>query len=546
MPAAWFARGTALLHANPRFEFLAHALAAVTCYVILGRLLARYGALPASDYAAGNLLQSLLTRVDTLPAYALVLLAMAALVWRRLLQPWTVLDGARLLRGAAMALVGVLLWYLLTLPYNFYFDSGYYPARVALAVCAALAWWRPIFLLPFLLLTHALLWQLTAVALGGSILAHKLHVVHGIEMILAAWMVRALLGGNRGDVIIFLLGCQVAGAYWTAFYAKVDLGWLSFGHLYYALPAAWTHGWLGFFSGAEIAALTRTLAALDWPMRVTVLLIEGGCLFLLARRGLGIALLGMLFFFHCAVFLLLGFLFWTWMVVDLVLIVLLWRGRSDGSGGGYATSAILLSVMLIGAAPWWSRAPVLGWFDTPVNYAYRWHLAHADGTKTELAPGWFGPYDDVFTMASFAYAASTHPVLVGPYGVTGDRAVARELHALTNAADMLAFEALHGQQRSDPPRAARLGRFVGTWLSHRGQKTEPLPWLVALAPPRQFWSFRGELSPPLGNVAAAVLTETTYHFDGHGVVAARELELLQVAPAAAGAPERMLPESANY
>ena len=118
-------------------------------------------------------------------------------------------------------------WHFSTYGYNYYLDQGHYLDRALLLVLAALVWWRPLFIYPFLLLAFALMWQLAEPGLGGSIFAHKLQVLHVLNLFAAFFVVHSVSGSGRTDVFLLLCCCLVATAYWVAALAKLDLNWIA-------------------------------------------------------------------------------------------------------------------------------------------------------------------------------------------------------------------------------------------------------------------------------------------------------------------------------
>lgn len=507
--------------------FVAQATLGLACFVVLHRIVTQLGSLPPAAYADGAISGDLLARLRPWMVIAGAAAVVFAVRSGALTAPWNALGQGRMLRLLAVVLAAFLSWPLLTLGFNAYFGHGYAFERVVLGLLVLLVAWRPVFLFPYVMLAGGLLFQLTAVPLGGSVLAHKLQVLNALEVVAAAWLAGALTGRARGDVPIFLLSCFVAGAYWTAIVAKLDLGWLSHGELYLAFPAAWSQGWLAFLSPEQVGTIAGSAALLDWPMRAGVLLLEGACLVLLWRRAFAIGVLAGLIVFHLAVFALLGFLFWTWIVLDIVLIAALVTYRPAPGRELHTPLRLALSVLLIAASPWWAEAPRLGWYDTRLNYAFTFEADTVDGQTVLLAPDYFRPYEDAFTMGGFAYLVESHGVLVGPYGVTKDVRVARALQGARDAADVFALESGLGTDSHDPERVRVFETFVRRVVAHRNDAGERWPWSAWLDPPPQFWSFHGERRPG-ADIATLRVVETTWLFDGARPRPLRRLEVARI------------------
>ena len=397
-------------------------------FVALDYVIARATHLSAQSYGRPYLFLELLARLGALKL-SLALIVLAVLVrYGRLLQPWGALEFGGRLRWFIVFLAALLAWPFSTYGYNFYFDQGHYADRALLVVLLALVWLRPVFIYPFVLLAYAVMWQLAEpVSIGGSVFAHKLQVLHVLNLFAAAFLLYAATGWNKTRDFLFLTCCLVAAAYWEAGLTKLKIDWLSYGHLYRLPLAAYAHGWLGFLDPEAVLGFARLLVWIDWPMRLIVLAIELGCLFFLWRRPLSAALLVAVVIFHAGVFALYGFLFWTWMLLDLALLVLLLRERRAERLGIYGRPQLLLSVLLIAAAAVWARPPQLGWFDTRLSYTYRFEAVGASGRHYPLPAQFFAPYEDAFTIAAFR--------LFGSAARRADRALCRDQKPRAGRAD---------------------------------------------------------------------------------------------------------------
>lgn len=194
--------------------------------------------------------------------------------------------------------------------------------------------------------------------------------------------------------------------------------------------AAYAHGWRVSFQPSEIVNLARMISWFDFPMMGFVFLTESAFLFILWRRSLAVVLLSAIMMFHLGVFFLYGYLFWTWILLNAALVILLARDRHKISIFGRPQLAI--SVVLIAFSSWWAHPSHLGWYDTRMTYTYRYEATGESGARYTIAPRFFEPYGDVFTMSNFGYLPTDHGMLVYPYGITTNRERAeRTLQART-------------------------------------------------------------------------------------------------------------------
>ncbi len=518
----------------PSTWLVARVLVALLAFVAIDRAVARLALLPAPAYAEPVLAVEILLRPGPVLLAVLAVLVGALARYGRLLARWSDFDHGARMRALVVFLALAMAWPFATFGYNHYFDQGYYLDRLALVALVAALWWRPVFIFPFVLLAYALMGQVAQPALGGSVFAHKLQVLHVLNLFAATLVLHAFSASRRSDTFWLLLCCLVAGAYWEAALAKWQLGWLSFGNLYQMPLAAYGHGWLAFVDADALVDFASALRVLDWPARIGVLAIESAALLFLWRRGVSVVLLIAYIVFHVGVFAAYRFLFWPWMALDAALLVVLWNDRRARELGIYTRRHFALSVLLVASAGVWAEPPHLGWFDTRVSHAYRLEALGESGRRYRLTPAYFSPYDEIFTMTSFAYL-SEHPVLVAPYGVTKSRALAEALERATTGEEVLALERESGRSRYDAARAAAWQDFVRRFVANRNASGERLAALGAVRPPPQFWSFAGaDAYSGQERLREVVVHERTLFFDGNRLQVVRDAVLARLPIPAAG------------
>lgn len=515
---------------RPRLLFLLHIGAVLAFFLPLDTFLTYSASLPAAAYREPALVLELARSIGVYKLAAITAAGLVLLRYGALAASWRALESGASLRLFVVFLCALIAWPFVTYGYNYYFDQSHLGERLVLLALVPLIWWRPLFVYPYLLLVYVLMHQLVEPSLGGStILAHKIHVLRVIGMFGSAFLVYALSGYRKAGALTFLICCQVAAAYWLPALAKIELGWLSGTHLQYILPAAYAHGWLSFLSPSEVARLAAAFAPVDLPARAAVLAVETACLFFLWRRSFSIALLLVVIVFHLGVFALYGFFFWTWIGLDLALLALLIATIPPRAGPVYGADRFVLSILLIGFGAFWARPPELGWYDTPLSYTYRLTARTSSGDEVRLHPRFFAPYEDIFTMGSFAYLSKEPRLPIGPYGVTYDTAARDLLNAARNEEDVFRVEKRTGLSRYDPDRAAAFHEFIRRFVANRNRRPARLSTVYAAHAPLQFWSFTGEI-PDLQNerVREIVVTEATTFFDGERLAVLREQEVARI------------------
>jgi hypothetical protein len=444
------------------------------------------GHLPQTSYFRPLIALELL-RNPGLIQFTLLLLVAGLLIWKRALalRYTDIVQGERW-RHLLLLIVSILAWIYVTYDYNRYYDQGHDWDRILVLVLAAAAVWRPVFLLPFILLVTALATQFDY-PIGGYSVAEQFVLVRILILFFAALLLQSLTRKPVSKTFVFLLLTLVASSYWWPGLGKLRLLWFTHGHIHLLLPAAYSSGWLAFWPPESIAAIVQFLARLNPLMVVFTLFAECGAILLLWRRSFALLLLVVWIAFHLGVVAVSGIFFWKWILLNLGLLWVLWRPSPDLLSPVFRREYFLLSVVLIGASHFWYDPMNLSWYDTPVNYAYRLEATGKSGQTYQLPPRFFAPYEYQFSLGSFGYLVS-EPRLGIVYGAIWERDVADKLLAVRTAAELFQLERERGRVRSDPRRAVRFEKFIQKSVSNLNAR-RTRPWFRLLPAPSQLLSF---------------------------------------------------------
>ncbi|NNF16910.1 MAG: hypothetical protein HKN70_09180 [Gammaproteobacteria bacterium] len=511
-------------------KFIFTVLAILFFYFIVERITGRALILDADHYRAPLLLPGIADRFGP----GLLLLAgvglIALAVIGKPLTAWQQLDSGQLLRQFILMLAVVIAWPLTTYGYNHYLDQAHAFDRAALLLCLLGLIWRPIFVLPFLIIAYGLLGQLIEPALGGTIIAHKTQVLRVLELFAAAFIVFALSGFRNTRHFVFLACCFVAAGYWIPAVAKLQLDWLSGNRIDFVPVTAYAHGWLGHLEPRQIVEFSKQLLVVNGPARFAVIILETAFLVFLFGRFLSYGLLLGAIVFHLCVFALFGFFFWTWIALDAALLYLLIRYYGNAATAPWARSQLWLSVALIGFGTYWAKPPALGWYETPLAYTYRIEAGLDNGETATLHPRFFAPYEDVFTMASFSYLTRDHARLVSAYGVTRDKSIKEALAQAQTAADVFALENQRNDVAYNPLRVDKFRYFLSEFIQHRNHNGDSGSGWYTLHSPLQFWSLRnGRKILADRKIRNLSVKEVTYFYNGETLETIREIEVLTMA-----------------
>lgn len=445
----------------------------------------------------------------------------------RVVSPWQSLQQGHRIRLFVCFVSFIVVWPAITLGYNYYFDQYFLVDRLVLALLFILLWWRPVFIYPLIVLTTLLLFQAKQPDLGGSIMAHKLQVINALYIFAGAFLVYIIFNARNLSVYVFLTCCYVASAYWLPAFTKIQLGWFDFGSLSHVPLASYAHGWLNFLAVEQVVNFSKFVEQIDLPLKLLVILFEAGSILFMLYRGISMLLLVCLITFHFAVFVLLGFFFWTWILLDVAVLILLFKDRKLNSFRIYNKPYFIISIPLIFFCQYWANPPALAWFDTRASYTFELQAETDSGEKMAIPPEYFRPYEDVFTMQAFNYLVKQHNQLLGPYGVTNNRKIANDLEQPLSAAQFLEMEREDGHNYYNEKRKKQFNEFVLLFIQNRNKRVNtPLLEWESFAPPKQFWGDNSELKNLDGKIIKQVtIVGKTTLFDDEQVEIIRQIEL---------------------
>lgn len=415
----------------------------------------------------------------------LVIVALAALLlarWRSVWVRWVEVDPGGRIRAISFACAGVLGWMYSTYAWNHYLGVGHWVDRLLLGSLAIAIFWRPVFVFPFLFTLWPLLGQFQ-IPLGGFSWAVA-YLPARILLLLATLFLWGIVRRQWYCAEFwFLLLCLVAGHYFTPGLGKLKNGWLVYDHIYYLLPNTYANGWLGFLSETRISQITRLLSVANVPMKLFAAVAEMGAIAFVWRHGISKLFLVAWVLFHVGVLALSGICFWPWIIIDLTLLVLIWKRHLLAEHQQDRVHQIA-SLLLIGSAYWWSGAVNLSWIDSPATYTYRVVGISEEGQEYEVPPHALTPFEYQFMLGDLHYVAD-HPGLNITWGAT-DRTTFSRLRDVTSGAELVEVERKFGKRQGNEERVQRLREF---FLAYSRSPVEDAKALGFLRAPSILWAF---------------------------------------------------------
>jgi len=441
------------------------------------------------------------------------LFAVAVLRPKEVLARWSALEGGNGVRSLVLIMVVWATWTTVTSDHNLFYGQSYDLDRVVLVVLAALACWRPAFVIPHLFLFIAFEHQFDH-PFARQIFARTI-LQNLLLLFSASLLVQGITRRQETRTFLFVACALLASYYWYPGYVKLVRGWFSYGQLYLGGFASYANGWLAALPAEAVERFLRLAAWFDWPGRILTLTSELGALFFFAHRKAARVLLGTWAALHLGIWLFSGISFLVWIWVDLAFLILFFRA-ADRSPLIFSRGLAIGGAALVLASPIWVRPPAVGWFDTRLVYTYRYEAVDERGGRAAF-PADATPLGEAWCARDFPFLSEDYTLLVR-YGKTNDRALADAIATIEGSPEsVLALEASVGQIYFDAEQAREFDRYLGD-IAHRwnerGSQRHALSWA---APPRTCLSPRSPPEPVIGSertVRQIVVHRLTFLFDG--------------------------------
>lgn len=465
---------------------------------------------PAIQFDEPVLLKEAILNSAWLGWRSLFWLAVAGIVavrWRKAIHGWDAWDHGMALKWLAVVCAVVLTWPSVTYDYNYYFDRWHGVDRMVLAVFCVGIIWRPVFLIPFLLVFFPIAWQFHFPLGGISWAAHSLPY-HCLMLFGAFYVVSLCTKIRSAAPVLYLACCLIPIHYWPAGFSKVASGWMLHDQVAYLLPSTYANGWAPFLTPEGVGTVTNLAAAVNPMLKLLTFFAECLCIFILWRRGTAIAVLMIWICFHTGIFLMSGICFWQWVLIEICLLVLLFRSPAFRIDWIFSRGGLLLSLLLILSSERFLKPVRLTWADARATNTYRWYATGESGQRYHLPPRFFAPYDYDFTLSRFSYL-SREPAMGITWGAAS-RPLAEMLHGVTTPDEILEIEDEVKIDLFSHERTETFSDFVRVFvdgINEYPDRKMAFRWARA---PRLLWTFGDD-------------TEYAYHEPIHSVEAVQVL-----------------------
>lgn len=476
------------------FSILTRVVVTVAVFVFFDRALEWVAVLPVESYNQTTIFLPFWSRL--FHGWNLLFLLPLALFsfwfYRNGPKTWTGLRNGSIIRLVAISATAVLTWRFVTLDHNLFFDQSYYADRVLLLFFAALIWFRPIFLLPFLVTLLPVINQLEALPGYSTALASV--PINLLLLATSVLFVFSLNNKSKKNEFFFIAICFVAAHYWYSGTGKIRIQWILHDFVPYMLPATYANGWLSFFAPPTISKLVGILTYFNLPIKVLTLLFEAGAVFSIWRKNLArVFLLGWALF-HIGIFFVSGIFFWMWIIIDLTLFAVL-LGKETSAFNAFSLKRALIGTALIICGFMVLKPVRLAWFDAPFTYTYRFEAETSDGQKTPLPPGFFAPYDYQFTLGNFGFI-NKEPILSVTWGAVAFGPASMKALDVVDEPTFIDYEREYSQKAYDPQKTMQLDLFLKRFLKNYNARGDNAAITDYLKAPPNLWTFPGDADLP--------------------------------------------------
>lgn len=409
------------------------------------------------------------------------------------LGPWSVLEQGAALRLLVAPLILLLVWQGALGAYDYHLDQANVIDRLLLVAAGVGALFRPGFLVAFVAQQRILATPL-AFPFGpvpGRNIDELLVIV--IAAVAGAHLLVAITRRHDTSPLVAVIIAAIATHFFVPGFGKLRDGWLLGEDLRYLAPNANAAGWLGQTDGGLIQNLSELVTTIGLPARLGVLVLELGVAVAALRHRWFRWWLVPAVLFHVVNFLMLGYWFIGWIVLEVGLFVLLrrapreWLDRNLSPARGLATAAI---VVVLGTTLF--HPPRLRWFDSPVAEGYRIEAIGESGASYHVPFDALAPFEEDLAFTSLLLG--DHRPLTGPYGAVGGSERVEQLQQLDHLAGVDELrEPLTADERLVRDRSEA---FLADWLMRANQRAAGegpgIDRLWSVRAPTWFWTGRPE------------------------------------------------------
>ncbi|MEL7157077.1 MAG: hypothetical protein AAFN30_10805, partial [Actinomycetota bacterium] len=389
------ARVTNRLLGRDSIADLAAVLAVFVAYLVLDRLSQALVAVTGDRLDAASL--ALVSIGARWWLYGAVLVAGGAAVAlrpARALAPWTALDHGRTLQLMMLPLLVLLGWKGGFYAFNFYAGELHLLDRLLAVGLAVAVWYRPLFLLAFVTQIRIINEQLLHPFGTISVETIDDYLLIPLVACAAGHLVYVASGRRATSPVLLVIITSIAGHFFLPGRGKLAIDWFGNSELANLPLASRTAGFLAGTDGGWIRFMADFFDTMNLPVMIGTLVLElGAVVAVFHPKWFRLWVPGFIVF-HLFTFAATGFFFFSWIVLEVIVLVVLFAPSLRAWVAENATPARgLVAVLAVVGSPVLFHAPGLAWIDGPVSYGYEIEAVGESGATYHVPLSAFAPLE---------------------------------------------------------------------------------------------------------------------------------------------------------
>ncbi|BAO74617.1 hypothetical protein [Winogradskyella sp. PG-2] len=505
----------------------AYFFAVIVIYYTLEKVLLRLTTIPFNLYHNDHLFMALFKRLISVNYIPIIFILVVILFHKKLLISWSHFEKGHTIRNLLFYIACILTWLHTTHDFNFYFGQNYTLDRILLLLSLGLIYWKPVGTILFLFFLFPLVGQLEV--LEGFSLSTTFLLTRIIILFIAFLSIHIAFKKFRFNHFMFMLGCFVASNYIVSGAGKIMLGeWIFNNQVNYLLPATYANGWQSYLDIESLNSLTSFLNRFNLPSRIFSLLIECGMVSLFFNiKWARILFIGSIIM-HLGIFFYSGIFFWMWILV-LVGLLFIFSKKIIEPSTLFNKTFFLIAIPIILAGKFWINPSPKVWFDSPLNYTYKFKATLENGEKHLLPPDFFAPYDVQFTFSNFKYL-NKEPLLEIFWGAHASKKLHNYLKTFHSTSDIFEYEKHQGKDYYDIEKKEFLKTFINQYISNWNQVKKSRNTISYLRAPRILWNYPRKNFDLIGKTIKSieVIEVTSYYSKQSGYKEIRNRTVLNM------------------
>jgi len=402
-----------------------------------------------------------------------------------------------------------LVWSVVGLDYNFYFERAYHLDRIILLVCLLGVWYHPAFVFPLTISIFVTQGQL-AYPLGLSDTSE--HLPRQALLLFSAFLFLRVryhsLVSNRLDQIglqrivdtdtpdeylfFWTLGSVIAASYVVPGVGKALLLWPFREIVAYHLPWAYIRGWLWQLEAGTVELLFGYLVDVNPLLTWGTLVVEIGMIAFMWHRRIMRAFAAIVIGFQLAIFAVSGILFKKWFFV---LVGFAWcvsqvdskatETLFDRRTQVIVTTLIILAVIL----PAFYPVTTLAWYSSAYDRTYTVEAVSENGNTYKIGWDKMAPYERSFRQNRFAFLDRQKSLSREGARTTSDWERLRKIRQATTATDVDRLRSRFGTVQYNANKSASFNQLIRRHFRSQVCERErnSVIWGEIPSPPHLFW-----------------------------------------------------------